>query len=76
MRSFPVQEDAGMTTKERAWEVIQRLPDEVSMDRVIYELQLLRSIERGVEEADRGEGIPHAEVTKMFSADGARNASD
>jgi predicted transcriptional regulator len=65
-----------MTTKERILDVIQRLPDETSFDQAIYELQLIRRIERGAQEAERGDLISHEEVVRMFGEERVDNGHD
>ena len=42
-----------MTNKERILELIGRLPDDVSLDRAIDELSLLRKIEEGLHRPTR-----------------------
>jgi hypothetical protein len=64
-----------MTTKERILDVIQRLPDETSFDQAIYELQVVREVELGLEEADRGEGVPQEEVERMFGGGRSTNGN-
>lgn len=50
-----------MTPKEKIQEFVARMPDAVSMDQVIYKLNLFCSAETGLAEADRGEGMDHDE---------------
>ncbi len=51
-----------MTTKERAVEIISRLPDDTSVADIMDELYVQMKIEQGLEQLDAGEGIEHAEV--------------
>ena len=51
-----------MTTKERAVEIISRLPGDVSVADIMDELYVQMKIEQGLEQLDAGEGIEHAEV--------------
>jgi hypothetical protein len=51
-----------VTGKERVLELLDRLPDDCSLEDVLYHLYVLRSIDRGLAEADAGKTIPHEEV--------------
>ncbi len=44
-----------MTTKEQVLELVQKLEDNASIDRVIYELELLKNVRIGLEQIERGE---------------------
>ncbi|HEY8171802.1 MAG TPA: hypothetical protein VIH21_01845 [Dehalococcoidia bacterium] len=56
------------TAKQEALELVEQLPDDVSMDTVIIEMQNQASIRRGFDELRRGEGISHDEVKKRLKA--------
>jgi hypothetical protein len=53
-------------TRERIIEAIRDLPSDVSVDDAIERLVFLAKIEEGLEQLDRGEGIPHDEVKRRF----------
>ena len=53
-----------MTTKEIAKQVIDNLPNDASMDDIMYALYVKDTFERGVREMREGEVIPH-EVVKQ-----------
>jgi hypothetical protein len=55
-----------MTNKERIRQVIERLPDDVSVAEAVYALRLSEKIETGLRELDDGEGIPHEEIEREF----------
>ncbi len=42
------------TTKEQARELLEKLPDDVTWDDIVYELALRRSVELGLADADAG----------------------
>ncbi|MFU8817507.1 MAG: hypothetical protein ACNA7W_19345 [Pseudomonadales bacterium] len=42
------------TVKEKAHELLDKLPDNATWDDVVYELAVRRSIERGMNDADAG----------------------
>lgn len=54
--------NAMMTTKEKAREVIDRLPDEASLDEIAYALYVAAKFERGQSQIDAGRGIDHEQV--------------
>jgi hypothetical protein len=51
-----------MTRKELMLKFIAKLPDDVSYDRVIYHLGVMRAVEIGEEQIARGEVIDHDEL--------------
>jgi len=51
-----------MTTKEQVLELVQKLHDNASIDQVIYKLELLRNIQIGLEQIEKGEFFDHDEV--------------
>jgi predicted transcriptional regulator len=51
-----------MTLKEQMIDVIQRLPEDASVERAIDELYLLAKIRIGLQQADAGEVISHEEL--------------
>jgi predicted transcriptional regulator len=57
-----------MTNKQKILEVIDRLPDETSIDQAIDALCLLQGVELGLKQADEGKVIPHDEVMRRLKA--------
>jgi hypothetical protein len=53
-------------TRERMLEVIRELPEDAWVDDAIEKLVFLAKIEEGLEQLDRGEGIPHNEVKRRL----------
>jgi hypothetical protein len=57
-----------MTNKERIRQVIEQLPDDVSVAEAVYALRLTEKFEAGLRELDAGEGIPpHEEIEREFT---------
>ncbi|MEX0701347.1 MAG: hypothetical protein WD069_04565 [Planctomycetales bacterium] len=56
-----------MSTKEVVMELIQRLPDDVTVDEIMDELYARRKIEEGLRQLDEGQGIPHEEVKQRLA---------
>jgi len=54
-----------MTRKERILNFLQKLPDEVSYDRVLYHVGVMRDIEAALAESERGEGVEHEELSAI-----------
>ena len=55
-----------MTTKETVRELLDRLPEDCSLDDVLYHLYVVQAIQRGRSEADSGKLISHAEVAESL----------
>jgi len=51
-----------MQTKETVRELLDRLPDECTLQDVLYHLYVISEIEQGTRELDEGRGISHEEV--------------
>ena len=57
------------TTKDEAINLINRLPDEVNWDDIMYEMYVKKKIELGIKASDEGRVVPHEEVKRMFSVE-------
>lgn len=55
------------SVKEQIIQIIQRLPDEASIDDIMAELYFKLQVDAGLKELDEGKGIPHKEVEKRMS---------
>jgi len=55
--------------KQSAREVIERLPDSVTWNDLMYELYVKQKIDDGLRELDEGRGIPHEEVKRRLLGD-------
>ena len=53
-------------TRDRMIESLRELPPDATVDDAIERLIFLAKIEAGLEELDRGEGIPHEEVNRRL----------
>ena len=56
-----------MTTKERVMQAVQSLPDDASIEDVMERLLLLAKIDKGLEQADAGQTIPHSQVKERMA---------
>ena len=53
--------------KEQVIQMIQSLPEDITIDDIMAELYFKLQVDAGLEELDAGKGIPHEEVeTRMF----------
>ena len=57
-----------MTQKEMVLDAIRVLPDDASVRDIADRLEFLAAIQAGLDELDRGEGIPHEEVKKQLAS--------
>lgn len=55
-----------MQVKETAKQVIDALPDDVTMDDVIHALYIRAKFEHGEGQIRRGEGIPHEQAKQRI----------
>jgi hypothetical protein len=55
-----------MTTKEMVKELLDRLPDDCSLDDILYHLYVVQAVEQGQAEADKGQVIPHEQVAEAL----------
>lgn len=53
-----------MTTKETVQELLSRLPDDCSLDDVLYHLYVLQAIEHGQSDVVAGRTISHEKVAE------------
>jgi predicted transcriptional regulator len=57
-----------MTQKQMVMDVIRDLPEDISVREIAERIEFLAAIQAGLDELDRGEGIPHEEVKKQLSS--------
>lgn len=53
-----------MSNKEIVADLLQRIPDEVSLEEIAREIEFVAAIRQGLTELDRGERIPLDEVER------------
>lgn len=56
-----------MTTKEKAVQAAQALPDDACLEDAMERLCLLAKIERGLQQADAGALVPHEKVKERMA---------
>jgi len=57
-----------VSQKEIVLDVISELPDEVSLEQIAEKIEFLAAIQKGMDQLDRGKGIPHEEVKRQLAA--------
>jgi hypothetical protein len=55
------------TTKEAVIEMIQRLPDDVTVADIMAELYLRQKVDEGLRQLDASEGIYHEDAKKRLA---------
>ncbi len=51
-------------TKTKVRALLDRLPDDCSLDDVLYHLYVVQKVEQGLVDADEGRLIPHEQIAK------------
>jgi len=51
-----------MQAKQAVRDLLDKLPDDCTLDDVLYHLHVLQQISQGLSDADSGDLIPHAQV--------------
>lgn len=57
---------APMQVKATVLSVLDRLPDDCTMEEVLYHLYVVQKIEEGLADIDAGRTIPHEQVVEEF----------
>jgi len=60
------EEAAMQTAKEQAKVLIDKLPDNATLNDIMYELYVKQKIEAGMQASREGRVTPHAEVKKRY----------
>jgi predicted transcriptional regulator len=57
-----------MTEKEIVLKAVRELPDNCSIGEIADRIEFLAAVQRGFNQLDRGEGIPHEEIKKHLAS--------
>lgn len=57
-----------MTEKEIVLETIRTLPDDCSREEIANRIEFMAAVQKGLDQLDRGEGIPHNEVKRQMAS--------
>lgn len=62
------RKDSAMNTaKDEVRAILDKLPDDCSLEDVQYHLYVVRKIQRGIEQAENGETLTQAEMKRKFA---------
>lgn len=53
--------------KEQVLQLVQSLPEDITLDDVMAELYFKMQVDAGLKELDEGKGVPHEEVEKRMA---------
>jgi predicted transcriptional regulator len=56
-----------MTQKQLVLEAIKELPEETSLREIVERIEFLAAIQKGIDQLDHGESIPHDEVKRQLA---------
>ena len=51
-----------MTVKQKVLEVITKMPDDSTLEDIGYELYVIESVQKGLDELDQGEYLTHEQA--------------
>jgi predicted transcriptional regulator len=57
-----------MTEKELVLKTVRVLPDNSSIDEIADHIEFLAAVQKGLDQLDCGEGIPHEEIKKNLAS--------
>ena len=57
-----------MTEKEMVLKAVRDLPENCSIDEIVERLEFLAAVQKGLDELDRGEGVPHKEIKRQLAS--------
>jgi predicted transcriptional regulator len=57
-----------MTEKEIVLETIRALPDDCSLEEIAERVEFMVAVRKGLDQVDRGEGIPHDEIKRQLAS--------
>jgi hypothetical protein len=57
-----------MTEKEMVLKAVRELPDDCSIDDIADRIRFLATVQKGLDQLDDGEGIPHDEIRKQLAS--------
>ena len=57
-----------MSNKEVVSDLLARLPHDVSLQEIAREIEFVAGVREGLDQLDRGEGVPIEQVEKMIES--------
>ena len=62
------QHNFHMTEKEMVLRTVRELPDDCTIDEIADRIEFLAAVQKGLDQLDRGEGIPHEEIKNQLAS--------
>lgn len=56
-----------VSNKQVALQMIERMPDDASLEEIMYQLYFSERVERGLEELEEGKTVSHEEVKRSLA---------
>ena len=57
-----------MSNKQLVSNLLDRLPDDVSLQDIAKEIEFISGVREGLDQLDRGDGVPLEDVEKMIAS--------
>jgi hypothetical protein len=57
-----------VSNKQLVSNLLERLPDDVSLRDIAKEIEFISGVREGLDQLDRGEGVPISDVEKMIAS--------
>lgn len=57
-----------MSQKELVLEAIRELPDDATIDAIADRVEFIAALQKGINDLDRGDTVPHEEVKRRLAA--------
>ena len=57
-----------MTEKEIVLKTVRELPDNCSFDEIADRVEFLAAVQKGLDQLDNAEGIPHDEIKRQLAS--------
>jgi hypothetical protein len=57
-----------LSNKQLVSNLLERLPDDVSLRDIAKEIEFISGVREGLDQLDRGEGVPISDVEKMVAS--------
>lgn len=67
-QSAAESDNPSMTEKEIVLETIRALPDDCSLEEIAERIEFIAAVQKGLDQLNRGEGIPHDEVKRQLAS--------
>jgi predicted transcriptional regulator len=57
-----------MTQKQLVLNAVNDLPDDAPLSEIVERIEFLAAVQKGLDQLDRGAGIPHDEVKRQLAS--------